>query len=47
MLAALYDTDLKNKKKALLYYKKFLSSNPKPAMQKYITYTKSRISVLN
>jgi len=45
MLAALYDTDLKNKKKALFYYKKFLSSKPKSDMQKYITYAKSRISV--
>jgi tetratricopeptide (TPR) repeat protein len=45
-LATLYDTDLKDKAKAVKYYKKYLSTNP-PALQRvYVDYTKSRITAL-
>ena len=45
-LATLYDTDLKDKSKAVKYYKKYLHTNP-PALQRaYVDYTKSRITAL-
>jgi tetratricopeptide (TPR) repeat protein len=44
LIAELYDTDIKNKKKALVYYKKFLATNPKADMQKYISYARGRVS---
>ncbi|HVW95832.1 MAG TPA: tetratricopeptide repeat protein [Mucilaginibacter sp.] len=46
LLANLYDTRLKNKRKALLYYKKFLASGPKKQQEVYIAYAKSRIQHL-
>ncbi len=45
-LATLYDTDLKNKAKAVKYYKKYLSTNPPTLQQVYVDYTKSRITAL-
>ncbi len=45
-LATLYDTELKNKTKAVKYYKKYLSTNPPALQQVYVDYTKSRISAL-
>lgn len=45
-LASLYDTELKDKRSALKYYKKYLATKP-PAKQKdYIDYVQSRIKVL-
>jgi len=46
LLASLYDSKLKDKKNALIYYKKYLASRPSAKQQTYITYTKSRIEQL-
>lgn len=46
LLANLYDSKLKNKKNALVYYKKYLASRPSAKQEAYITYTKSRIEQL-
>lgn len=46
LLASLYDTKLKDKKKALAYYRKYLASRPSTRQQAYIAYTKSRIEQL-
>ena len=45
-LATLYDTDLKDKAKAVKYYKKFLSTNPSVKQQALVEYSKSRIGTL-
>jgi len=45
-LANLYDTELKNKKLAQRYYKKYINSNPQKSQQSYIAYSKRRISEL-
>jgi tetratricopeptide (TPR) repeat protein len=45
-LAFLYDTQLRNKKSALRYYKKYLASKPPKEEQKYMDYTNSRIPAL-
>ncbi|WP_295769476.1 tetratricopeptide repeat protein [uncultured Mucilaginibacter sp.] len=45
-LATLYDADLKNKAKAIKYYKKYLATNPPAMQQVYIDYTKNRIGTL-
>jgi tetratricopeptide (TPR) repeat protein len=46
-LANLYDVELKDKKVALKYYKKYLASNPSARReQKYIDYAKMRIPAL-
>lgn len=45
-LAFLYDTELKDKKSALRFYKKYLASNPPKEEQKYMDYTSSRIPAL-
>jgi len=45
-LANLYDTELKNKKLAQRYYKKYINSNPQKSQQSYIVYSKRRISEL-
>ncbi|MDO3640979.1 tetratricopeptide repeat protein [Mucilaginibacter sp. L3T2-6] len=47
LLASLYDSKLKDKKKALAYYRKYLASRPSAKQQAYITYTKSRIEQLS
>jgi tetratricopeptide (TPR) repeat protein len=41
--ANMYDVELKNKKKAVLYYKKYLASKPDQKQNSYIIYAKSRI----
>jgi len=46
-IANLYDTELKDKKSAIKYYKKYLAAKPPVKQQSYIAYTKSRIAVLN
>ena len=46
LLANLYDTRLKDKKKAIFYYKKYIVSNPSSKKQTYIAYSKSRIEEL-
>jgi tetratricopeptide (TPR) repeat protein len=46
LLANLYDTKLKDKKNARLYYKKFLAANPSGKQQAYIAYVKSRVDAL-
>jgi tetratricopeptide (TPR) repeat protein len=46
LLANLYDTKLKDKKKAVFYYKRYIASNPSSKKQTYIAYSKSRIEEL-
>jgi tetratricopeptide (TPR) repeat protein len=46
LLANLYDSKLKNRKNAVIYYKKYIASNPSPKKQTYIAYAKSRIDQL-
>jgi tetratricopeptide (TPR) repeat protein len=47
-LANLYDTNLKNKKMAVKYYKLYLASKPPVDKQKgFIDYSKSRVSLLS
>ncbi|MEN0054202.1 MAG: tetratricopeptide repeat protein [Mucilaginibacter sp.] len=46
LLASLYDSELKNKQLALKYYKKYMQSKPPVKEQKYIAYSKSRLSEL-
>jgi tetratricopeptide (TPR) repeat protein len=46
MLASLYESNLKSKKKALFYYKKYLSVKPPIAQKQYIAYAKSKVSEL-
>ncbi|MCR8556101.1 hypothetical protein KXD93_00520 [Mucilaginibacter sp. BJC16-A38] len=46
LLANLYDTKLKDKRNAAIYYKKFLNSNPVGKQMAYIPYVKSRIDQL-
>lgn len=45
-LATLYDTELKNKRIAIKYYKKYLASKPKDSQKTYIAYSKERIKSL-
>jgi tetratricopeptide (TPR) repeat protein len=45
-LATLYDSDLKDKKKAVKYYKMFLGTNPSVKQQALVDYSKSRLSTL-
>ncbi|WPU96758.1 tetratricopeptide repeat protein [Mucilaginibacter sabulilitoris] len=46
LLASVYDTNLKNKKLALKYYKKYTASRPPEKQQKYVAYSKSRLDAL-
>lgn len=46
-LATLYDSDLKDKAKAVKYYKKYLATSPPALQQVYVDYTKTRISALS
>jgi len=45
-LANLYDTELKDKKNALKYYKKYIDSKPPEKQKEYIAYVQSRITEL-
>ncbi|MDB5010656.1 MAG: tetratricopeptide repeat protein [Mucilaginibacter sp.] len=47
LLGNLYDSELKNRKNALRYYKKFLAAKPNEKQQTYVEYSKSRIAALN
>ncbi|HWD89408.1 MAG TPA: tetratricopeptide repeat protein [Mucilaginibacter sp.] len=46
LMANLYDSDLKNCKMAVVYYKKFIAAKPAANQQKYVVYAKSRIEAL-
>lgn len=46
LMAGLYDSNLKNGKQALVYYKKYIAAKPPEKQQKYIVYAKSRIQAL-
>ena len=46
-LATIYDTELKNKKSALKYYKKYLAAKPPKEQKNYIIFSESRVAVLN
>jgi tetratricopeptide (TPR) repeat protein len=46
-LANLYDIKLKDKKSALKYFKKYMTSKPDEKQQTYIAYSKSRIAALS
>ena len=45
-LASLYDSELKDKRNAVKYYKMYLANNPPQKQKNFIDYSKSRISVL-
>lgn len=47
LMAGLYDNDLKDGRKALTYYRKYIASKPPGKQQKYIVYAKSRITALS
>lgn len=46
-LADLYDTELKDKKNALKYFRKYIAAKPDEKQQTYIAYAKSRIDELS
>ena len=46
-LATIYDAELKDKKNAVKYYKKYLAAKPPINQQTYIAFTKSRLTQLN
>jgi tetratricopeptide (TPR) repeat protein len=46
-LATMYDTQLKDKKNALKYYKKYVATNPDTKQKKYKEYSVARIAELN
>ncbi|WP_183568795.1 tetratricopeptide repeat protein [Mucilaginibacter sp. SP1R1] len=46
LLATIYDQDLKNKKLALQYYKKYMQSKPPVKEQKFVAYSRSRVTQL-
>ncbi len=46
MLAALYDVNLKNKKMAVSYYKKYVAAKTPAKEEKYKVYAASRINAL-
>jgi len=46
-LANLYDAEVKDKKTAIKYYKKYLAANPPKTQQNYITYVDSRVKILS
>jgi len=43
----LYDTQLKKKELALLYYKKYIKSDPPEEQKTYLNYAKRRIAELS
>jgi len=46
-IASLYDTQLKKKELALLYYKKYIKSDPPEEQKTYLNYAKRRIAELS
>jgi tetratricopeptide (TPR) repeat protein len=46
LLASLYDSKLKDKKNAVMYYKKYIASKPSQKKQTYLAYAQSRIDQL-
>jgi tetratricopeptide (TPR) repeat protein len=46
VLAYLYDSELKNKPKALKFYKKFIQSKPSEKQKTYLDYAKKRLKEL-
>jgi tetratricopeptide (TPR) repeat protein len=47
LLASMYDTDLKDKKMAKLYYKSYIAAKPPLKEEKYLAYAKARIDALS
>jgi tetratricopeptide (TPR) repeat protein len=47
MLATVYDTELKNKKMAKFYYKKYIAADPPKKEKKYLAYAHSRVNALS
>ena len=47
LMATMYDSDLKNKKLALKYYKKFISGKLNASQQKYVAYARARAHELS
>jgi tetratricopeptide (TPR) repeat protein len=45
-LAAMFDTELKDKKSALKYYKKYIAAKPDKNQVTYINYSIARIAAL-
>jgi len=46
LLATVYDNELKNKKMAKLYYKKYIAADPPKKEGKYLAYAESRVNAL-
>jgi len=46
-IANMYDTELKNHKLALVYYRKYLAGKPDADEKNYVVYAKSRVAVLS
>ncbi|MDB4924530.1 tetratricopeptide repeat protein [Mucilaginibacter sp.] len=46
LLATIYDSDIKNKKLAVKYYKKYMASKPPVKEEKYLAYSRSRVTEL-
>jgi tetratricopeptide (TPR) repeat protein len=46
-LANVYDTELKNKRLAVRYFRKYIHSNPPEGQQSYMNYSKKRIGELS
>jgi tetratricopeptide (TPR) repeat protein len=46
LMATMYDSELKNKKLAVKYYKKFISCKLTDKQQKYLAYSRSRVTEL-
>lgn len=47
LMATMYDGSLKNKKQAVKYYKKFMSTRPTGKQQKYVAYAQARATELS
>jgi len=47
LLATLYDSEIKNKKMALSYYKKYLAAKTPAKEEKYKVYAQSRVGILS
>ncbi|HTI57826.1 hypothetical protein [Mucilaginibacter sp.] len=47
LIAGLYDTEIKNRKNAFRYYRKYIASKPPEKQKTYIEYSKSRIEALS
>lgn len=46
-IANMYDTELKNHKMALIYYKKYLAGKPDADEKSYVVYAKNRVATLS